>query len=46
MIVPFTEKEKEIKPVFSAIRSLKTLKKGVMLGKQLSVRKLIKKGRK
>ena len=38
--------EEEIDPVTEAIRALKTLKKGITLGKKLSVRKLIEEGRK
>lgn len=40
------ENKKEVKPVSIAISSIKSLKNGIMLGKKLSVRKLIKKGRK
>jgi len=46
MIVPFTKEEEGIDPVKDAIRALKKLRKGITLGKELSVRKMIEEGRK
>lgn len=46
MIIPFIKNVKEINPVNHAIRALKKLRKGVTLGKKLSLRKMIEKGRK
>ncbi len=45
MIIPFIDEEAEVDPVTEAIRALKNLKKGITLGKKLSVRKLIEEGR-
>lgn len=46
MIIPFTKQEEGIDPVKDAIRALKKLRKGITLGKNLSVRKMIEEGRK
>jgi prevent-host-death family protein len=46
MIIPSTQKEENVDPVKNAIRTLKKLKKDVTLGKKLSIRKMIEKGRK
>ncbi len=46
MIIPFTQKEEEVDPVTNAIRALKKLRKGITLGKRLSIRKMIEEGRK
>jgi prevent-host-death family protein len=45
MIIPFTQEEEGIDPVNDAIQALKKLRKGITLGKKLSVRKMIEKGR-
>ena len=45
LIIPFTKEEEGIDPVTDAIRTLKTLKKGITLGKNLSVRELLEEGR-
>lgn len=45
MIVPFTQKEEGIDPVNDAIRALKKLRKGVTLGKKLSIRQMREEGR-
>lgn len=46
MIIPFTQKEESTDPVKDAIRALQKLRKGVTLGKKLSIRKMREKGRK
>lgn len=46
MIIPFTQEEKGLDPAKDAIRALKKLRKGITLGKKLSVRKMMEKGRK
>lgn len=46
MIIPFTQSEEGVDPVKDAIRALKKLRKGNTLGKKLSVRKMMEKGRK
>lgn len=46
MIIPFPQDEEESNPGEEAISALKTLRKGVTLGKGLSVRKMLEKGRK
>lgn len=46
MIIPFTHEEEGIDPVKDAIRALKNLRKGVTLGKKLSIRKMLEEGRK
>lgn len=45
MIIPFTQKEEGVDPVANAIRALKKLKKGIVLGNKLSLRKMIEEGR-
>jgi prevent-host-death family protein len=45
MIIPFTQQEKDNNPVHDAIRELKMLRKGVTLGKKISIRKMIEEGR-
>lgn len=46
MIIPYTQEKEKSHPIKSAIRGLKNLRKGITLGKKLSVRKLIEEGRK
>lgn len=46
MIIPYTSKEEGIDPVTEAIRTIKTLRRGVTLGKKLSIKDLIEEGRK
>ena len=46
MIIPFTREETGSDPVRNAIRALKKLRKGITLGKNLSIRKMIEEGRK
>ena len=45
MIIPFSEAEEGINPVKEAIRSLKKLRKGITLGKNLSIKEMLKEGR-
>jgi prevent-host-death family protein len=45
MIVPFSKKE-ETTETKHAIRALKKLRKGITLGKKLSIRKMLAEGRK
>ena len=44
MIIPFTQKEDGVDPVKDAIRALKKLRKGIVLGKKLSIRKMLEEG--
>lgn len=46
MIIPFTEKKEENTPIENAIRALKKLRKGITLGKKLSIKKMLEEGRK
>lgn len=46
MIVPFNKEIEGVDPVTDAIRTLKNLKKGITLGKNLTVRELLEEGRK
>lgn len=46
MIVPYTQKEAGIDPVQDSIRAIKNLRKGITLGKKLSIRKMTEEGRK
>lgn len=46
MIIPFTKGEEGIDPVKDAIRALKKLRKGITLGKKLSIREMLEEGRK
>lgn len=46
MIIPFTQMEEGTDPVKDAIRALKKLRKGITLGKKLSIKKMIEEGRK
>lgn len=46
MIIPFTQQEKSVNPVKKSIMSLKKLRKGVTLGKKLTVKKMMEEGRK
>lgn len=46
MIIPFTQEEEGIDPVDDSIRALKKLRKGITLGKKLSIRKMREEGRK
>lgn len=45
MIVPFIQEDTEADPVNNAIRSFKKLRKGITLGKKLSIKEMIEKGR-
>lgn len=46
MLIPFKQEELVIDPVADAIRAIKTLRKGITLGKKLSIKKMIEEGRK
>jgi prevent-host-death family protein len=46
MIIPFKDQEGKIDPVEEAIDTLKALRKGITLGKETSIRKMIEEGRK
>ena len=46
LLIPFTKDEERIDPVKDAIRALKNLRKGITLGKQLSIKKMLAEGRK
>jgi len=46
MIIPFAKKDDGIDPVKDAIRAIKKLRKGITLGKKLSIRKMREEGRK
>jgi len=46
MIIPFIQESEELDPKEDAIRALKMLKKGITLGKKLSIRKMREDGRK
>jgi prevent-host-death family protein len=46
MIIPFIQKEEGVNPVKNSIRAIKKLKKGITLGKRLSIRKMREEGRK
>lgn len=46
MIIPFSQEKNTVDPVKDAIRAIKKLRKGVTLGKRLSVKKMIEEGRK
>lgn len=46
MIIPFVEEKNESDPIEDAIRALKKLRKGITLGKKLSVKKMLAEGRK
>lgn len=46
MIIPFTADEENLDPVEDSIRALKKLRKGIILGKKLSIRKMREEGRK
>lgn len=46
MIIPFTKEEQGIDPIHDSIRALKKLRKGIKLGKKLSIRKMREEGRK
>ena len=46
MIIPFTQEKNAVDPVKDAIRAIKKLRKGVTLGKKLSIKKMIEEGRK
>ena len=45
MLIPYTQKEEGVDPAKDAIRALKKLRKGVTLGKGLSIRKMVEEGR-
>ncbi len=46
MIIPFEEEEEETDSVEDAIRAIKKLRKGTTLGKNLSIKEMIERGRK
>lgn len=46
MVIPFTKDVAGVDPVEDAIRGLKKRRKGVTLGKKLSIRKMREEGRK
>lgn len=46
MIIPFSKDEDSIDPVKDGIQALKKLRKGITLGKKLSIRKMREEGRK
>lgn len=46
MIIPFKGEKRSIDPIDDAIRAIKKLRKGITLGKQLSIKNLIEQGRK
>lgn len=46
MIVPFFQEKEQLNPVKDAIRAIENLSKDTTLGENLSVKKLIEKGRK
>lgn len=46
MIIPFTQKDEDTDPVKDAIQSLKKHRKGITLGKKLSIKKMLEEGRK
>lgn len=46
MMIPFTQKGDSLDPVADAIRALKNLRKGITLGKKLSIKKMLEQGRK
>ena len=46
MIIPFTQEKAGIDPIKDSIRALKMLRRGITLGKRLSIRKLLEEGRK
>ena len=45
MIIPYAPEEESLDPFKDAIRALKKLRKGVTLGKGLSIRNMIEEGR-
>ena len=46
MIIPFKQEDKTIDPIQDAIKSLKNLRKGINLGKNLTIQQMRKEGRK
>lgn len=46
MIIPYTEEKAQQNPVENAIRALKKLRKGVRLGKEMTIRQMREQGRK
>ncbi len=46
MIIPFSHDEKSVDPVKDSIRAIKKLRKGIKLGKGLSIKKMRAEGRK
>lgn len=46
MIIPFPKEETGGDPIKDAIRALKKLRKGIRLGKKLTIRKMVEEGRK
>lgn len=45
-IIPFKKEEENVNPIEDAIRAIKKQRKGITLGKNLSIRQLIEEGRK
>jgi|688.fasta_scaffold16104_10 prevent-host-death family protein len=46
MIVPFSNEKESINPIKDAIRAIKKLRKGISIGKKLSIRQMREEGRK
>lgn len=46
MIIPFSKAEESIDPLTDAIRAIKKLRKGITLGKKLTIRKMRDEGKK
>lgn len=46
MIIPFKEDKKDLDPVSESVRAIKNLRKGVKLGKKLSIKQMKEEGRK
>jgi len=46
MLIPFSHQEQQHSPVKGAIRAIKKLRKGVQLGKKLSIKEMRSEGRK
>jgi prevent-host-death family protein len=45
MIIPFVEQKINLDPVSNSISAIKKLRKGITLGKNLSIKEMIKEGR-
>lgn len=46
MIIPFSQQKESTNPIHDAIRALKKFRKGITLGKKLSIKEMLEKGRK